>query len=83
MGNSGNPTRASITPVSHETNNNDDIADKLKKVVDLMAQDKKENSVHQHAWQFAKDYGDDSLRYSKFACLCGAVKRVKQFEVEE
>lgn len=44
---------------------------------------------HVHDWYFATEvtkrdkWGDYAYTLSKFVCLCGAVKRVKQFEVEE
>lgn len=42
--------------------------------------------IHVHEWHFARDYQTDLYQTSvmlKFVCICGAVKRVKQFEVEE
>lgn len=40
--------------------------------------------IHEHEWQFASEYHVEHFNLkSKFVCLCGAVKRVKQFEVEE
>lgn len=38
--------------------------------------------THHHTYHFIREYRDfeNSKVYSKFACLCGAVKRVEQFE---
>lgn len=38
---------------------------------------------HVHEWHFANQWEVWNGSMSKFVCLCGAVKRVKQFEVEE
>jgi hypothetical protein len=39
--------------------------------------------AHQHDWQLVTEWETIKGYFSKFACHCGAVKRVKQFEVEE
>lgn len=71
------------------------INDKMRKSRENITNDVEPISqevIHEHEWMFREEYTNEVYspttlrtrldRYARYACHCGAVKRVKQFEVK-